>query len=182
MAFIDGTGWRDAAEQVAPHHMRWRQMCLFAIEDHRDLEDFDRLDGLTELDTVLLAVPLVRGNLERGILWRAAYHELKALQAMRRAGVRGGSRGREAALREFLGFACGAADVLNESELARYADAAVPDPEDDKPPGRHPPEASGRPPVARVTRTRTRRMRRGGHGGSSHAAARSSTGLRAAVR
>lgn len=181
MAFTDGTEWREAAEQVAPHHMHWRQMCLFAIEDHRDLEDFDRLDGLTELDTVLLAVPLVRGNLERGILWRAAYHELKALQAMRRAGVRGGSRGREAALREFLGFARDAADVL-QSEMAEHAEVGAPDPEDDKPPGRHPPEASGRPPVARVTRTRTRRTRRGGHGGSSHAAAWSTAGLRAAVR
>ena len=182
MAFIDGTGWREAAEQVAPHHMHWRQMCLFAIEDRRDLEDFDRLDGLSEVETVLLAVSLVRGNLERGILWRAAFHELRALQAMRRAGVRGGSRGREAALREFLGFARHSADVLRESELAEHAATLAPDPEDDKPPGRHPPEASGRPPVAHLTRTRTRRTRRGGHGGSSHAAARSSTGLRVAVR
>ena len=87
MAFMAGTDWREAAECVAPEHVRWRHMCLFAIEDRRDLEDFDRLDGLADVDTVLVAIPLVRGNLERGILWRAAYHELKALQALRRAGL-----------------------------------------------------------------------------------------------
>ncbi len=181
MAFTVNTDWRAAAEHVALEHMRWRHMCLFAIEDHRDLEDFDRLDGLVDVDTVLVAVPMVRGGLERGILWRAAYHELKALQALRRAGLAGHSRAREAALRAFLGFVRSDADLLTESEIAEPA-AVVASADDDKPPGRHPPEASGRPPCARVTRTRTRRTRRGGHGGASHAVAPGAAGSPAVVR
>lgn len=177
MAFMAGTDWREAAEHVASEHMRWRHMCLFAIEDRRDLEDFDRLDGLADVDTVLVTIPLVRGNLELGILWRAAYHELKALQALRRAGLSGYSRAREAALRDFLGFVRDAADALGESQLVEHADVVAPADDDHKPPGRHPPESSGRPPGARVTRIRTRRTRRGGHGGSSHAASRGTGSL-----
>lgn len=182
MAMRVNTDWRAAAEHVAPEHMRWRHMCLFSIEDHRDLEDFDRLDGLIHVGTVLVAVPLVRGSLERDILWRAAYHELKALQALRRAGVAGHSRAREAALREFLGFVRSGADLLAESEIAEPAAVVASADDDDKPPGRHPPEASGRPPCARVTRTRTRGTRRGGHGGASLAVARGAAGSPAVVR
>jgi hypothetical protein len=181
MAFTVDTDWRAAAENVALEHMRWRHMCLFAIEDHRDLEDFDRLDGLADVVTVLVAIPLVRGNLERGILWRAAYHELEALRALRRAGLAGYSRAREAALREFLGFDRSGADLLTESEIAEPA-VVIASAEDDKPPGLHPPETSGSPPCARVTRTRTRRTRRGGHGGASYAVARGAAGSPAVVR
>jgi hypothetical protein len=149
--------------------MRWRQMCLFSIEDHRDLEDFDRLDGLTEVDTALVSARLVRGHLERGLAWRGIYHELKALQALRRAGMAGYSRAREAALREFLGFTRDADDGFAESDMRERSNAITPSGDDDKPPGRHPPEASGRPRVVRVRRFRARRTRRGGHGGSPRA-------------
>jgi hypothetical protein len=143
--------------------MRWRHMCLEAIEDHRDLEGFAPLHGLTEIETVITAAVFMKGSVEHGLLRRAAYHELMALYAMRQTGAGGCDRARLVALREFLGLGR-PDDEVAASEIAPGVSESSAD--DDKPPGRYPPPSSGRPRVRRVTRTRTTGSRRGGHGSS----------------
>ena len=140
-------------------------MCLDAIEDHRDLEGFAPLHGLTEIDTAIAAGPFMKGIVEHELLRRAAYHELRALYAMRRAGGARYDRSHLAALREFLGL-----HLESRDDTLQESDPVVDGPsiDEDKPPGRHPPPSSGRPRVTRSTRTTGSRC---GHGSSCPGAA-----------
>lgn len=166
-----GVGRLARALRAAQHHLRWRQMCLEAIEDHRDLEGFAALHGLTEIETAIATAPFMKGSVERELLRRAAYHELTALYALRQTDAGTCDRARSSALREFLRLGREPADEAAQPEIIDCADRTSSANDDDKPPGRHPPPNSGRPRVKRVTRTRKSGSRRGGHGSSCPGAA-----------
>lgn len=157
------------AFRAAERHMRWRHICLEAIEDHRDLEGFAPIPGLTEIDTAITAAAGMKGSVEHGLLRRAAYHELMLIYALRKAGAGTRDRALMAELREFLGLGRDATGVA-ASEIDDRLVLEVSSVDDDQPPGRHPPPSSGRPRARRLIRTRRTGSRRG-HGSSCPPAA-----------